>query len=76
MATVTKTIEVALPESMPVEEARLMLAAKLFELDRVTLGEAAEMAGYSKRTFMEMLGKLGIPVFKHSAAQLESDVAW
>jgi predicted HTH domain antitoxin len=76
MEAVTRTFEVALPVSIPVEEARLMLAAKLFELDRVTLGEAAKLAGYSKRTFMEMLGTMGIPVFKHSTAQLETDLAW
>ena len=59
-------LNVELPPEIPVEEARLVLAAKLFELGRLSLGQAARMAGYSRPTFMELLGKIeysGVQLF-------------
>ena len=39
-------------------EHRLLLAATLFDQGRITLGQGAEMAGLSKRAFMESLRPL------------------
>ncbi len=66
------TIE--LPESVTEPEAKLYLAMKLFELGRLSCGQAAELAGYSKRAFMELLGKHGVPVFDHPADELTNDL--
>ena len=63
-----------LPPEVSIDEARLMLAFKLFETGRLSLGQAAELAGYSKRAFMELLGKAGIPVLDHPAEDLEGEV--
>jgi predicted HTH domain antitoxin len=41
------------------EEARLLLAIKLYELGRLSLGQSAKLAGYSKRAFIELLEKYG-----------------
>ena len=65
---------VELPPEVPVEEARLMLMIKLFETGRLTLGQAANYAGYSKRAFMEILGKYGVPVFRYAAQDLRDDL--
>ena len=46
-----------LPDSISEAEAKTCLAAKLFEAGRLSWGQAAELAGYSKRTFMELLSK-------------------
>jgi len=35
----------------------------------------AALAGYSKRTFMELLGKHGVAVFDYPAAQLADDLS-
>ena len=51
-----------LPSHVPADEARLLLSIKLYEDKRISLGKAAEMAGYSKRAFMDVLSKKGIPV--------------
>jgi predicted HTH domain antitoxin len=67
-------IIVDLPESITELEARLHLAARLFEIGRLSCGQAAELAGYSKRTFMELLGKLGIPVLDYPADELAEDL--
>jgi predicted HTH domain antitoxin len=51
-----------------------MLAAKLYEKGSLSLGQAAELAGYSKRTFMELLGSYEVSVFSYSEAELEKDI--
>ena len=68
------TLEVELPESVPEDEARFMLALKLYESGRLTLGQAAEMSGYSKPTFMELAGKNGVPVFNYPPEDLEREM--
>ena len=67
-------LRVELPPEVPVEEARLLLMAKLFEAGRLSLGQAAKGAGYSKATFMELLGKLGVPVFDYPPEDLRAEV--
>ena len=51
-------------------ELRLILAAKLFELRRLTLGQAAEMAGLPVWSFMEALSRLGVSVINPPDEQL------
>ena len=38
---------------------------KLFKTGKLTVGRAAELAGYSKTTFIELLGKSEIPVINY-----------
>lgn len=68
-------LKVELPAEVPVEEARLLLMVKLFETGRLSLGQAAKSAGYSKRAFIELLGKLDVPVFDYSAKELRREAA-
>lgn len=65
---------IAIPESISEDEARMYLAMKLFEVGRLSCGQAAELAGYSKRTFMELLGKHGIAVMDYPAEELQDDI--
>ncbi len=67
-------LKVELPPEVPVEEARLLLTIKLFETSRLSLGQAARMAGYSKKTFIELLGKAGVPVFDYPADELQEEL--
>ncbi len=69
MRQITLTIPGAITEG----EARLFLAMKLIEDGKLSLGQAAIMAGYSKRAFMEILGKHGVPVFDYPPDDLEKD---
>jgi predicted HTH domain antitoxin len=71
MATVT----VPVPDSITESEARLLLAVKLFETGRLSCGQAAEVAGHSKRAFTELLGRYQVPVFNYPGAEVASDVA-
>ncbi len=67
-------LRVQLPPEVPVEEARLLLMAQLYEKGRLSLGQAASLAGYSKPTFMELLGKLGVAVFDYPAEDLQREM--
>lgn len=69
-----KELQIQLPPEVEVEEARLMLAMKLYETGRLSLGQAAKLGGYSKRTFMELLGKNDVAVFDYPAEDLEQEM--
>ena len=59
---------------MDAEEGHLMMALKFFEIGRLTLVQAAAVAGYSKRTFMIILARYGIAVVNYPAAGLASEM--
>jgi predicted HTH domain antitoxin len=65
---------IAIPPSVTKGKARLFLAMKLFEIGRFSCGQAAELAGYSKRTFMELLGKHVVAVMDFPAGELQDDL--
>lgn len=71
-----KTIILEIPESVDLDaqEAKNMLAARLYENGTLSSGQAADLAGHSKREFIEMLGKYGVSLFNQSAAELEKDI--
>ncbi len=70
----TTELRVELPATLSQEEAKLLLAVKLFEVGKASLGQAAKLAELSKRTFMEILGRHGVPVFNYSAEELRAEV--
>ena len=71
-----KTLTVKLPSTVELDENELllMLASKLYEKGKLSLGQAAELAGFSKRAFAEILGKHGVSIFNYSADSLDRDV--
>jgi predicted HTH domain antitoxin len=73
----TKTTEltVNLPLTLSQEEARLLFAVKLYEVGKVSLGQAAKLAGFSKRAFMEVLGRYQVPLFNYSAEELREETS-
>jgi len=62
---------IAIPPSVTEGEARFYLAMKLFEIGRLSWGQAAELAGDSQRTFLELLGKHGVAVMDYPASELQ-----
>lgn len=69
----TVKLEISLPATLSAREAKLLLAIKLFEVGKVTMGQAAKLVGLSKRTFTEMLGLYKIPVFNSSPEELRGE---
>ncbi len=68
------TLTLELPFDLDPDEARLLFAIKLFEDERVSLGYAARMAGYSTRAFIEILAHRGVPAFTVTEDDLASDL--
>jgi predicted HTH domain antitoxin len=71
-----KTIKVNIPDTSDLEELEVIMAAasKLFEKGRISSGQAAEMVGVSKRTFLEMLSAYGVSIFKLDESELDIDI--
>ena len=65
---------VELPFSVSDDEARLALAVRLFQKGRISLGQAGKMAGFTKRAFIDVLGREGIPVVNYPAEELEKEL--
>ncbi len=69
-----KSLTVQIPDNLDEREAKMLFAAKLYEKGSLSLGQAADLAGYSKRTFMELLGSYEVSVFDYTEAELEKDI--
>lgn len=69
-----KTWTLQIPDNLDERETKTLLAAKLYEKGSLSLGQAAELAGYSKRTFMDLLGNYEVSVFNYSESELDNDI--
>lgn len=71
-----KTLTLEVPDSLTLDpkEAAMLLATRLYERGDLSMGQAAELAGYSKRTFMELLGSYGVAIFDLTEEELLQDV--
>ena len=70
-----KKITVELPDSLEMDEKELLmlLAAHLYGDGLMSMGRAAAIAGVSKRTLMENLGKYGVPVFNYGPDGMKNE---
>jgi len=71
-----RTIKLNIPEDLNMrdDEFSMILASKLYEDEILSSGQAAKMAGLTKRTFIELLGKQKVSVFNNSIKELEEDI--
>ena len=72
-----KTLTLNIPDTVEVDnrELAMLISTKLYEQGRLSLGQAAEVAGLTKRTFAELLGSYNVSIFNFPAAELSRDVA-
>lgn len=56
------------------QELRFLLAVKMFELGRLSLGKAAELYGMQKMNFMGEMGRMGIPVINLDNDQIRQEI--
>ena len=68
------TLNIPLSAELDKRDTTIMLAAKLYESGKLTLGQAAEVAGYSKWTFMELLSDYNVSLFDDEIAGLNRDI--
>ena len=71
-----KTLTINIPDSLDIDdkEITMLVAAKLYEQGKLSLGQAAELAGLTKRSFTELLGRYGVSLFNYPASELSRDV--
>lgn len=76
MATYT-TYHINLPESLKLMDfdLKMIIASKLYEDGRLSSGQASEIVGVSKKTFIEVLGKYNTSLFGQDLPELEEDIA-
>ncbi|MCF8297042.1 MAG: UPF0175 family protein [Saprospiraceae bacterium] len=72
-----RTINLQIPDEVDLKEYDflMIIASKLYEDGKLSAGQAAKLAGLSKRTFIELLGRYGVSVFSNSLSDLKSDIA-
>ncbi len=71
-----RSIIINIPEMSDVDskELSMIVAAQLYEGGKLSLGQAADVAGYSKRTFAEFLAKYKVSIFNYPSVDLSKDV--
>ena len=57
-------------------EARFLLAAKLYEMGRLTSGQAARLSGQQRLEFLLALPRAGVPVSNLSAEDADAEIAF
>lgn len=70
----TIELKLDLPSNFTNEEVQTLLAIKMYETERLSLGQAAKLAVYSKRAFIEILGRNNVPVFNYSPDELREEL--
>jgi len=72
-----RTIKLQIPDEVDLKEYdfSMIIASKLYEDGKLSSGQAAKIAGLTKRTFIELLGRYGVSVFSTSLSDLKSDIA-
>lgn len=70
-----KSLKVELPDNLNLSEhdVKMMLAGQLYQNGKLTLGQAAGLAGISKRAFIETMGHYGFSVFSESVDDFRND---
>lgn len=72
-----KTLTLNIPDNLDLDnkEVLMLVASKLYEQGKLSLGQAADVAGLTKRTFAEILNKYNVSIFNFPASDLGHDVA-
>ncbi|MDR1145398.1 MAG: UPF0175 family protein [Verrucomicrobiales bacterium] len=72
-----RTLTLTVPDTLEVDDRHLALlvASRLYEEGRLSLGQAAETAGLTKRAFAELLDDCQVSLFNFPAADLPRDIA-
>ena len=70
------THTISLPEAVDIDKRQLsmLVASKLYELGRLSLGQASDVAGLTKRTFIELLGDYGVSIFNFPVSDLSKEI--
>ncbi len=70
-----QTITINLPDNANLDARQTVkfLASKLFEAGKLSLGQAAEMAGLTKVAFAEILADFDVSLINYPVAEMKRD---
>ena len=69
-------LEVSLPQADFEREAKILLAAKLFEMGRLSSGKAAELCGMGRVEFLASLQRVGVSMSNLRPEDVADEVAF
>ena len=71
-----RTVTLKLPDNIDLNEKEIsiMLAAKLYDLGKMSLGQAANLVDLNKEEFINELGKYNVTVFGETLEELEQEL--
>ncbi len=61
--------------AMDSHELTMLVASQLYAKGKLSLGQAAEVANLSKRTFTEVLGHYGVSVFNYPSNEIFTELS-
>jgi predicted HTH domain antitoxin len=72
-----KVLKLNIPDDLDVDDSQLamIVASQLYQQGKLSLGQAAELAGLTKRTFAELLESYDVSIFNYPSSDLSRDVA-
>jgi len=72
-----KKVTINLPDTLDIDskELAILIATKLYEQGKLSVGQASEVAGLTKRAFLELLGAYNVSVFNFPPSDLASDIS-
>jgi predicted HTH domain antitoxin len=75
MRGIKMQVNLQVPDKLKLSEldVKMSCAAKLYADRKVCVGQAAEIAGLSKRAFIEIMGHYGVSVFDQTDEEIETD---
>jgi len=72
-----KHLTLSIPDHLDLDEreTKRFLAAKMYESGKLSLGQAAELAGLSKMAFSEILADYDVSLINYSPSDIPKDAA-
>ena len=72
-----KNLTISIPDSLNLNEieTKRFLAAKMYESGKLSLGQAAELAGLSKVAFSEILADFNVSIINYPPSDIIRDAA-
>jgi len=71
------SVTINLPQNVAIDnlELSMLVASQLYDKGKLSLGQAAEVANLSKRTFVELLGHYNVSVFNYPSSDIFTEIA-